>query len=159
MMLKSRCCSSSMDGFPFVPPCVLHHAPFTNVVVNAWHWKEGIWCKGTLIFTFFTDRISPLHNSEHILSMQYPVRPTTSLVKPPSSRSPLPPSPFHRLVWLRDGSITGTQKRTPNTAEPYSVVSHCCNYHHCCAITIVLAVYSVGLVLAEAPSYSLWTSC
>lgn len=24
-------------------PRVLQHAPFTNVVVDAWHWKEGVW--------------------------------------------------------------------------------------------------------------------
>src|SRR5258708_2760399 len=24
-------------------PRVLHHAPFTNVVVDPWHWKDGVW--------------------------------------------------------------------------------------------------------------------
>ena len=24
-------------------PCILHHAPFTNVIVDAWHWEEGVW--------------------------------------------------------------------------------------------------------------------
>ena len=41
-------------------------------------------CKGTLILAFFTDGISPPHNSGHIPSMQHPVHPTTSSVKQPT---------------------------------------------------------------------------
>ena len=55
-------------------------------------------CKGMLISAFFTYRISLPHDSRHILSMQHPVRPTTSSVKQP----------------------------TLNISEPYSVIHHCC---------------------------------
>ena len=41
-------------------------------------------CKGTLILAFFTDGISPPHDSGHIPSMQYPVCPITSSVKQPA---------------------------------------------------------------------------
>ena len=68
-----------------------------------------------------------------------------------------------KLVQFQDFNME-TQKRTLNISEPYSVISIVV------AITIVvlsplsfpllfLAVYNVGIILAEAPSYSLWTSC
>ena len=104
---------------------------------------KAMYCKGTLILAFFTDGISPLHDSGHIPSMRHPVRPTTSLVKPPSLRSPLTPSPFHRLVQLCHGSITGTQNIfwiPPNLIPLFAIVvtvtivvlsplSHCHSLH------------------------------
>ena len=91
-------------------------------------------CKGMLISAFFTDGISLPHDSGHILSMQHPVCPTTSSVKQPTPCLSLP----WWLVRLWDGSVTGTRKRTPNISKPYSVICHCCSYHHCCANTIII---------------------
>ena len=115
----------------------LWHHSFSNTIISSagtsLPWRGG-GCKGTLILVFFTDRISLPHDSGHIQSMQHPIRPTTSSVKQPTPC----PSPPWWLVWLWDGSVMGTRKCTPNTSEPYSVICHCCSYHHCCAITIII---------------------
>ena len=74
------------------------------------------------------------NDSGHIPSMQHPICPTTSSVKQPTPCLSLP----WWLVWLWDCSVTGTWKRTLNISEPYSIICHCCSYHHCCAITIII---------------------
>ena len=132
---------------------------FSNTIISSagtsLPWRGG-GCKGTLILAFFTDGISPPHDSGHIPSMQHPVHPTTSSVKQPT---PCPSLPWW-FVRLRNRN-SETYSEYLNLIPLFAIVVAITNVvlSPLSSPPLFLAVYNVGLILAEAPSYSLWTSC